>query len=53
LLLRANDSLLYGVDDLKRALVLGEGQALLLDVQSKRERRMLRVAPDPARSTAA
>jgi S1-C subfamily serine protease len=53
LLLRERDAPLYGVDDLKRALVLGEGRPLLLDVQTKRERRTLRVAPDPARPTAA
>jgi len=53
LLLRESDAPLYGVDDLKRAMVLGEGRELLLDVQSKRLRRTLRVAPDPARPTAA
>jgi S1-C subfamily serine protease len=53
LLLRANDSPLFGVDDLKRALVLSEGQAVQLDVQSPRGRRSLSIKPDPARSTAA
>lgn len=52
LLLRANDAPLFGVDDLKRALVLGEGQAVVLDVQGKRERRSFSVAPDPARRAA-
>ena len=53
LLLRANAALLFGVDDLKRALVLGEGQPVLLDVQGKRERRALSVEPDPAHRHAA
>jgi len=52
LLLRANDAPLFGVDDLKRALVLGTGQPLLLDVQ-QRERRTLSLYPDPARRRAA
>jgi serine protease Do len=49
LLLRANSSPLFGVDDLKRALVLGEGQPLELDVQGKGPRRSFSVAPDPPR----
>jgi S1-C subfamily serine protease len=53
LLLRAGGRPLYGVDDLKRALVLGEGSAVDLDVLSKQQRRSLRVAPDPARRHAA
>jgi S1-C subfamily serine protease len=53
LLLRANDFALYGVDDLKRALVLGEGRSVSLEVQGKAGRRSLEVAPDPARSRAA
>jgi serine protease Do len=53
LLLRANEALLFGVDDLKRALVLGEGQPVVLDVQGKRERRSFSVDPDPARRHAA
>ena len=53
LLLRANAAPLFGVDDLKRALVLGEGHAVELDVQGKRERRSLRAVPDPARRQAA
>jgi len=53
LLLRANDAPLFGVDDLKRALVLGTGQPLLLDVQQRRERRTLSLYPDPARRRAA
>jgi S1-C subfamily serine protease len=53
LLLRANAALLFGVDDLKRALVLGEGQPVVLDVQGKRERRAFSVDPDPARRHAA
>jgi S1-C subfamily serine protease len=53
LLLRANERPLYGVDDLKRALVLGEGSAVDLDVLSKQQRRCLSVAPDPARRHAA
>ncbi len=52
LLLRANDVRLFGVDDLKRALVLGEGRAVTLDVQGKRGRRTFEVAPDPARRAA-
>jgi serine protease Do len=52
LLLRANDSLLFGVDDLKRALVLGDGRPVLLDVQGKQGRRSFEVAPDPARRAA-
>ncbi len=53
LLLRANDAALFGVDDLKRALVLGEGAPVLLDVQGQRERRFFSVDPDPARRHAA
>jgi serine protease Do len=53
LLLRANAAPLFGVDDLKRALVLGEGHTLQLEVQGKRERRSLSVDPDPARQKAA
>ena len=53
LLLRANQAPLFGVDDLKRALVLGEGQPVLLDVQGKRDRRSFSVDPDPARPRAA
>ncbi len=53
LLLRANAAPLFGVDDLKRALVLGEGQPLLLDVQGKRERRSFSVDPRPALQKAA
>ena len=53
LLLRANEQPLYGVDDLKRALVLGEGTPVLLDVASKQRRHSLSVAPDPARRHAA
>jgi S1-C subfamily serine protease len=53
LLLTAAGARLYGVDDLKRALVLGEGQPVLLEVQGKGPRRSLRVAPDPARRVAA
>ena len=53
LLLRANDAPLFGVDDLKRALVLGTGTPLLLDVQGKRERRALSIYPDPPQRRAA
>lgn len=53
LLLRANQSALFGVDDLKRAMVLGEGQPVELEVQSKHERRSFSVEPDPARQKAA
>ncbi|HEX2877859.1 MAG TPA: trypsin-like peptidase domain-containing protein [Polyangiaceae bacterium] len=53
LLLRANESPLFGVDDLKRAMVLGEGQPVQLEVQGKHERRAFSVAPDPARQRAA
>ena len=53
LLLRANQAALFGVDDLKRALVLGEGAPVVLDVQGKRERRSFSVDPDPARRHAA
>jgi S1-C subfamily serine protease len=53
LLLRANAAPLFGVDDLKRALVLGEGHAVELEVQGKRERRSLSAIPDPARQKAA
>jgi serine protease Do len=53
LLLRANEAALFGVDDLKRALVPGEGQPVVLDVQGKRERRTFSVEPDPARRHAA
>jgi S1-C subfamily serine protease len=52
LLLRANDAPLFGVDDLKRALVLSEGRAVQLDVQGKHERRSFSIAPDPARQAA-
>lgn len=53
LLLRANDSPLLGVDDLKRALVLGEGKSVSLEVQTSQGRRSLDVKPDPARARAA
>ncbi len=53
LLLRAGPAPLYGVDDLKRALVLGDGAPIALDVLGKRERRALEIAPDPARPRAA
>jgi serine protease Do len=53
LLLRAGEAALYGVDDLKRALVLAEGLPVRLEVQGKRERRWLEIAPDPARPRAA
>jgi S1-C subfamily serine protease len=53
LLLRANDVALFGVDDLKRALVLSDGEAVQLDVQSRAGRRSLSIKPDPARSRAA
>jgi serine protease Do len=53
LLLRAGVAPLYGVDDLKRALVLADGTPVVLDVQGKRERRLLEIAPEPARSRAA
>ncbi|HYQ17797.1 MAG TPA: trypsin-like peptidase domain-containing protein [Polyangiaceae bacterium] len=53
LLLTAGGSRLFGVDDLKRALVLGEGQPVLLEVQGKGARRAFTVAPDPARVQAA
>lgn len=53
LLLRAGELPLYGVDDLKRALVLGEGSAVSLEIQGKRERKILEIAPDPARKRAA
>jgi serine protease Do len=53
LLLRANQSPLFGVDDLKRAMVLGEGQPVQLEVQSKHERRAFSVEPDPPRQKAA
>jgi serine protease Do len=53
LLLRANAASLFGVDDLKRAMVLGEGKPVVLDVQSKRERRTFSIDPDPARRHAA
>jgi S1-C subfamily serine protease len=53
LLLRAGPAPLYGVDDLKRALVLSDGAAVVLDVQGKRDRRMLEIAPDPAQRRAA
>jgi serine protease Do len=49
LLLRANEAQLFGVDDLKRALVLGDGEPVRLEVQGKSARRSLSVAPDPAR----
>jgi S1-C subfamily serine protease len=53
LLLRANSAPLFGVDDLKRALVLGEGQPVLLEVQGRGARRSFSVAPDPPRAKAA
>ena len=53
LLLRAGELPLYGVDGLKRALVLGEGRAVSLEIQGQRERKLLEIAPDPARSRAA
>ena len=52
LLLRANDVALFGVDDLKRALVLGRGHPVSLEVQGKRGRRSFEVEPDPARRAA-
>jgi len=52
LLLRANDLPLFGVDDLKRALVLGQGHPVTLDVQGKAGRRSFEVEPDPARRAA-
>jgi S1-C subfamily serine protease len=52
LLLRANDFPLFGVDDLKRALVLGQGRPVMLDVQGKAGRRSFEVEPDPARRAA-
>jgi S1-C subfamily serine protease len=52
LLLRANDLPLFGVDDLKRALVLGRGEPVTLDVQGKAGRRSFAVEPDPARRAA-
>jgi serine protease Do len=52
LLLRANDFPLFGVDDLKRTLVLGQGRPVTLDVQSKAGRRSFDVQPDPARRAA-
>jgi S1-C subfamily serine protease len=53
LLLRANGDRLFGVDDLKRALVLGEGNPVTLDVDGERGRRSLGISPDPARPRAA
>ncbi|RYZ06493.1 MAG: trypsin-like serine protease [Myxococcales bacterium] len=53
LLLRVGQTALFGVDDLKRALVLSDGSAVLVDVQGKRERRSLEIAPEPARPRAA
>lgn len=53
LLLRANDLPLFGVDDLKRALVLGDGEPVLLDVQNRHGRRTFTIKPDPARQSAA
>ena len=53
LLLRANDLPLFGVDDLKRALVLSDGDALVLDVQGRGGRRSFSIKPDPARPQAA
>jgi serine protease Do len=53
LLLRANDRPLYGVDDLKRALVLAAGQPVMLEVQGKAGRRSFSVEPDPPRLRAA
>jgi S1-C subfamily serine protease len=53
LLLRVGDAPLFGVDDLKRALVLADGGPVQLEVQSKRERRSCLVQPDPPRQRAA
>jgi S1-C subfamily serine protease len=53
LLLRANDLPLFGVDDLKRALVLGDGEPVVLDVQNRHGRRTFTIKPDPARQSAA
>ncbi len=53
LLLRANDLPLFGVDDLKRALVLSDGEAVVLDVQGRGGRRSFSIKPDPARPQAA
>ncbi len=53
LLLRAGETALFGVDDLKRALVLAEGRPVVVDVQGKAGRRSLDIAPDPARPRAA
>ncbi|HKY36365.1 MAG TPA: trypsin-like peptidase domain-containing protein [Polyangiaceae bacterium] len=52
LLLRANELPLFGVDDLKRALVLGQGRPVTLDVQGKCGRRSFEVRPDPAHRAA-
>jgi serine protease Do len=52
LLLRANEKPLFGVDDLKRALVLNQGRPVTLDVQGKSGRRSFEVQPDPARRAA-
>ena len=52
LLLRANLLPLFGVDDLKRALVLGQGRPITLDVQGKGGRRSFDVQPDPPRRAA-
>ncbi|HEY6080030.1 MAG TPA: hypothetical protein VIW29_14550, partial [Polyangiaceae bacterium] len=41
------------VDDLKRALVLGEGQTVALELQGAGGSRSLEVWPDPARPRAA
>jgi serine protease Do len=49
LLLRANAAPLFGVDDLKRALVLSEGGPVQLELQTKAGRRSLELRPDPAR----
>jgi serine protease Do len=53
LLLRAGDGPLFGVDDLKRALVLADGGPVQLEVQGKQERRTCLVRPDPPRLRAA
>jgi S1-C subfamily serine protease len=45
LLLRANDAPLFGVDDLKRALVLSEGKRIKLDIQSGKARRSFELGP--------
>jgi serine protease Do len=52
LLLDANRVTLHSVDDLQRALVLGEGSSILLSVQRGAERRAIEVTPEPARKAA-